>query len=201
LSVVDPGVGSSRKIILAHTQDYFFISPDNGLLTYVLANEADFDLYEIKNQKYFLTSLPTTFEARDKMAPVAAWLSLGISPEEMGPRIESFRQLFYQPPMKTETEYSGQIMYIDKFGNGITDLQGAWLKELLAKSSPPLVSLRIKNKEISRFYPSYAVAPAGEVFFLIGSLGLIEVAIKEGSAAHELSLRVGDPATLVFKKK
>lgn len=201
LSVVDPGVGSARRIILARTRKYFFVSPDNGLLTYVLANEEYFELYEVRNPKYFLTDLSSTFEARDKMAPVAAWLTLGVAPKEMGPRTEDFQQLPHQSPQKTERGYSGQVVYIDKFGNGITNLPGKWLTKRAVGKASSFFSLKIKDQKITQFCSSYAEAPRGEVFFLIGSLGLIEIAVKEGSAADKLSLEVGQPVSLIWEKK
>ena len=198
LSVVDPGVGSSRRIILARTRKYFFVSPDNGLLTYVLATEGYYELYEARNSKYFLTALSSTFEARDKMAPVAAWLTLGVAPEEMGPRIKDFQRLPFQLPVKTERGYVGQVVYIDKFGNGITNLQGKLLSEKARRKSPLSFSLEIKNRKITQFYSSYAEAPSKDVFFLIGSLGMIEIAVKEGSAAAKLDFQVGESVTLIL---
>ncbi|GAI72880.1 unnamed protein product, partial [marine sediment metagenome] len=89
LVVVDPGVGTSRNIVLAETENYFFIAPDNGVLSLVLEEESIRQLRGVTNQHYFLPELSRTFEGRDKMAPVAAWLSRGISCEEFGPETTS----------------------------------------------------------------------------------------------------------------
>ncbi len=93
LVIVDPGVGSERKILLARTKEYYFIAPDNGVLSLVLEEEQVEDLREVTNEEYFLPHLSNTFEGRDKMAPAAAWVSKGISCSEVGPAKASFEQL------------------------------------------------------------------------------------------------------------
>lgn len=200
LSVVDPGVGSARRILLAQSEKYFFVSPDNGLLTYVLSQEKSVTLYEVRNPKYFITSFSSTFEARDKMAPVAAWLSLGIDPQEIGPRINKYQRLAYQEPSQSLWKLKGQVIYIDKFGNAITDLKGCWLDELISKSQIKDVFMRIKNKKISGYYSTYSAAPFGEAFFLIGSHGLIEVFMREDSAAQKLGIEVGDKVVIMLSR-
>jgi len=192
LTVVDPGVGTSRRILLAQTGKYYFISPDNGLLTYVLSSEKLVCLYEVKNPRFFLTPSPTTFEARDKMAPVAAWLSLGIDPAEFGPPTSRWFRFANQEPSLAGEELKGEVFYIDQFGNVITNVEGSWLKELAAKSQESNFFLRIKNKQISHYSSTYAAAPYGKVSFLIGSLGLVEIFLREGSAAQTLGVEVGD---------
>ena len=99
LVVVDPGVGSVRKILLAKTEKYFFIAPDNGVLSQVFEAERIEQMREVTNPQFFLHEISHTFEGRDKMAPVAAWLSKGVSCSEFGPEVKSYARIKVQKPL------------------------------------------------------------------------------------------------------
>jgi len=192
LVIVDPGVGSSRKILLARTKNYFFIAPDNGVLSLVLEEEDIKQLKEVTNTKYFLPKISGTFEGRDKMAPVAAWLSKGISCEEFGPEATSYKKFRVQKPQIKGNEIIGRILYIDKFGNMITNIPERMLEVLWKKTGKKRFSLSIKGREITSFGQSYSSVKKGGLLFLVGSLGLIEIAAKEISAARKLRIKNGD---------
>jgi len=192
LVIVDPGVGSERKILLAKTKDYYFIAPDNGVLSLVLEEEKIEDLREVTNEKYFLPGLSHTFEGRDKMAPVAAWVSKGISCSEFGPAKDSFEKLDVEKPQLKGTEIIGHVLYQDKFGNLITDIPASMLDDIGGKADKKSIDLVIRGKKISSFIQSYSSAKRGELLFLVGSVGTLEIAAREESASEKLKAGVGD---------
>ncbi|HHT9144808.1 MAG TPA: SAM hydrolase/SAM-dependent halogenase family protein [Candidatus Wunengus sp. YC61] len=123
VAVVDPGVGSRRDIVCVETKDYFFLAPDNGLLSFIIQNEKPKGIFRITNNKYFLTSPSNTFHGRDVFAPVAAHLSLGVKPQQLGNKINQLEQLDIPKPVHRKTgQVEGQIIYIDQFGNLITNI-------------------------------------------------------------------------------
>ena len=122
LAVVDPGVAGGRDILLVETEKYFFIAPDNGLLTMPLRNEKILALRKATQNRFWLTAEKTTFEARDRMAPVAAWLTHGVPAEEFGPELKTCKRLKIKKPVLDGREISGEILYQDKFGNLMTNI-------------------------------------------------------------------------------
>ena len=201
LIIVDPGVGSSRNILLARTKKYFFIAPDNGVLSLVLEKEEVEQLREVSNRKYFLQELSRTFEGRDKMAPAAAWLSKGISCSEFGPEATSYKKFRVQKPEIKGNQIIGRVLYIDKFGNLITNIPAKMLELLQEKTGKKRLSLSAKGKEISSFVKSYSSVKKGALIFLVGSLGLIEIASKESSAARKLRIKNEDDVRVVVKSE
>ncbi len=191
VAVIDPTVGSSRKILLVETKKYFFIAPDNGILSLVLEEEDVIQLREISNPKYFLKRTGVTFDGRDKMAPVSAWLSLGISPEEFGPQARTKQKKTLNRLHQTADEIEGTILYSDKFGNLITNVPSSQLDSLVKKQGQGAVCL-IAGEKIIMYGDFYSAVPIGEPVFLFGSLGLIEIAVREGSAFNKLKVKPGD---------
>jgi len=199
LAVVDPGVASGRAILLAETKRYFFIGPDNGLLTLALKNERIIGLRQVTESRFWLASGKTTFEARDRMAPVAAWLTRGLSPDEFGPEVRSFRRLRLKEPLRSGPEISGEILYQDKFGNLMTNISYLIFPSTGRLKSRPGIVLDLGRTQIDRFVSSYAEAKDKRPFFLVNSLGLVEIAVREGSAARALGAKPGDPVTIRFE--
>lgn len=200
LIVIDPGVGSSRKILLAGTESYFFIAPDNGILTMTLEEEEALVLRSIENERYFLPERGTTFEARDKMAPVAAHLSKGVAVEEFGPELKEYMKLKVNKAGLRENEISGHILYTDKFGNLITNIPERLVQKFRESHEEKALSLKVMGVEIPRFNKSYSSVKRGELLFLVGSLGFIEVAAREDSASQRLKAKPGDPVKIVFRQ-
>jgi len=189
--VIDPGVGSARKILLVETKKYCFIAPDNGILSQVLEEERVYHSREISNPKYHLLQSGVTFDGRDKMAPVSAWLSLGLSPEEFGPPVKSIQKNELRSPRETADEINGSVLYHDKFGNLITNISFSHLDFFLKTHGQEAVRL-IAGENIIAYGHSYSVVPIGAPVFLLGSLGLIEIAVREGSALNKLNVKPGD---------
>lgn len=195
LSVVDPGVGSERRILLARSQRYFFIGPDNGILSPVLEKEKA-EVFEIVGKNYFLTDRRTSFEARDKMAPVAAWLSLGIPISELARPVADYEKINIPEAQVINKEIQGKIIYQDKFGNLITNISQDLIVRFLNSNHGANPVLWAGKKKISEMAPTYARGSGEKPFFLINSLGLLEIALYQKSAAEVLGLGPGDQVVL-----
>jgi len=211
LAVVDPGVGSSRKICLVETAKYYFIAPDNGLLSMILEEEDVVQIREVANPEYFLPDCSRTFEARDKMAPAAAWLSKGVPSEKFGPELQSIhREKLNKPQLKGDV-LVGSIIYADKFGNLITNIPAAWLEQIISDPEDAPVSVLLDSLHQDKIFSTkpdmhemvyrrtYGSAGKEELFILSGSLGLLELAVREGSAAERLQAGLGDRLTVSKK--
>jgi hypothetical protein len=196
--VVDPGVGSERRPILAETDNYIFIAPDNGVLSLVEAREPRFTVRHITADRYFLQPLSQTFHGRDIFAPVAGWLSKGVAPSDFGPEISDYARLPL-PAVEPVAANSlrGAVLKVDKFGNLITNLSEQEVPALFAASLPK-VELLIAGRTISHISRSYAEGGEAEIFAIVGSSGYLEIAARQASAAEKLQAGVGTPVGVVF---
>ncbi|MEK6559083.1 MAG: SAM-dependent chlorinase/fluorinase, partial [Planctomycetota bacterium] len=128
VAVVDPGVGTERNIVCVKTKDYFFLVPDNGLLSFIVQEEKPKVIVRLTNDRYFLPSPSNTFHGRDIFAPAAAYLSLGVKLRQLGIKINQLKQLdIPKPDYKKTGQLEGQIIYIDRFGNLITNIKKEYL--------------------------------------------------------------------------
>lgn len=184
LCVVDPGVGSSRHGIIAEVDDYTFIAPDNGLLSYVLEDYEEADIHALENPDYQLTSPSRTFHGRDLFAPAAAYALKGVPGEEFGQPIQPRRLpgIAFEPH---GTGGRGRVVSIDIFGNVITSLPGKLLEQ------HPQLSLHIKGHDIATIVSTFTELDEGAIGLLEGSSGLIEVVCNLGSAARDLNVDRG----------
>ena len=196
LVVVDPGVGTHRKILLVEYENRFFIAPDNGVLTPILQKKEK-TVRAIDNKNYFLIDNHSTFEARDKMAPAAAFLSRGIDPIEMtSPVSEFILNPDYFPTQSTDG-IEARIVYIDKFGNLMTNVIETFLFDALEKSGLSTFKVELNGREIKAFYETYSRAGTGP-FMLIGSHQNLEIAIDQDSAASALDAQIGQKILIKF---
>jgi S-adenosylmethionine hydrolase len=173
--VVDPGVGTKRKILALEHEGKTFLAPDNGLLTFI-----EGVAHAVANEALFLPHGSNTFHGRDRFAPVAAALANGMRIEELGPRLESIAKLPYAPPQYGEVVH-GTIVAVDRFGNAITDVERA-------KIPFPRFALRVGEHTIDRLELTYGTAAPG-AFLIAGSTGRIEISVANASAAERLQLR------------
>ncbi len=133
VAVVDPGVGSRRDIVCVETREYFFLVPDNGLLSFVVREERPKNIIRVTNDRYFLPAPGNTFHGRDVFAPVAAHLSMGIKPQQLGTRINRIEQLDIPWPEGTKTgQLEGRIIHIDRFGNLVTNITRAQIEQYIS---------------------------------------------------------------------
>jgi S-adenosylmethionine hydrolase len=199
LVVIDPGVGSSRRILLAETDEYIFIAPDNGVLGPALEDQEMRRVIEVTNTRYFLPVQKTTFDGRDKMAPVAAWISKGEALTDFGHEVSGYERIQMQKAYLEEGALVGQILYADKFGNLITNIPIEETLHLQETEEDKSLVCRVKGKKITRFEKSYAFVEKGKLLFLPGSLDLIEIAVREGSAQKLLAAGPGDEVKIVLE--
>ncbi len=194
--VVDPGVGSVRQAVLGRMADAWFIAPDNGVLTLVerdvRRNGGTIQCRSIENPAYMLPAQSNTFHGRDIFAPAAAHLAVQIErssvrAETFGPEIESLIQLDVPEPIHNrDGSIEGVILKSDRFGNLLTNTAAADLPHDRTNFSLELGSLRI-----TRFCRFYAEAEPGEVFAIVGSSGLLEIAMNCGSAKDQTGIAAG----------
>jgi hypothetical protein len=197
--VVDPGVGSTRRPILAETDDYIFVAPDNGVLSLVEAREPRFTVRHITADRYFLQPVSQTFHGRDIFAAVAGWLSVGVTPGDFGPEVSDYLKLQF-PVVEHVAANSlrGAVIKVDKFGNLITNLSELDIAPILG-ATPPRFELLISGSNITHISHSYAEGGEGDVFAIVGSSGYLEIAARQASAAQKLQAGVGTPVGLVIE--
>lgn len=191
VAVVDPGVGSNRRAIAVQTADYFFVGPDNGLLSWALRNEKVKSIRSVENADYFLRPISSTFHGRDIFAPVAAHLSSGVPLAKIGPAQDDLVRLPWPSPKATRRGIQGQILYFDRFGNAITNLDGASLRA----RGHSRIKIRVRGKLVCCLATHYHAVPPGKPVAMIGSTDLLEIAINEGRAVEQLKLRLSDLVT------
>ncbi|MFN8005607.1 MAG: SAM-dependent chlorinase/fluorinase [Terriglobia bacterium] len=186
VAVVDPGVGSLRRPILFQTENYFFVGPDNGIFSPSLEEEHHIQAYHLTSDRFFLKPTSHTFHGRDIFAPVAGWLARGTPPHEFGPLIEDWVKLSL-PALKHEKGgLQGTILWIDKFGNVITNIKAGKLPDT---SGQPV--LRVGNHEIANHLSSYSEGLPGALFTIWGSSGFLEISANRESAAALLGVQAG----------
>jgi S-adenosylmethionine hydrolase len=182
--VVDPGVGSDRKIIAARAEGRTFLAPDNGLLTFIDADE----IRGVDRPDLYLPTESTTFHGRDRFAPVAAALAGGLAFDTLGPVTSSLKKLNYRAPEYSDAIVRGTVVGVDRFGNLITDVERA-------KLPFDAFELQARGISIERLERHYAGAEPGP-FLIVGSSGLIEISVANGSAADRLGIRRLDRITI-----
>jgi S-adenosylmethionine hydrolase len=205
VAIVDPGVGGERRGIILKTPLAIFVAPDNGILSYIIddlfsiespsASEPKHDLKEIVFKKgleaaaitdprFWRHPVSPTFHGRDIFAPVAAGLSLGISPYEFGEKINSLHILpVPKPSLDSENNWVGQVLHIDRFGTLITNIKN---NDLPGKD----VRIEVASRCIQGISDYYTQREG--IMAIMGSSGYLEVSLRDGSACDLLGAIVGD---------
>ena len=186
VTVVDPGVGSTRRPIIVSANEQFFVGPDNGLFSYIYDREPSHKTFHVTADRFFRSSVSSTFHGRDIFAPVAAALSNGVAPEEFGPEINDAVRL---PSLETPL----RIIHIDRFGNCITNIS----REVFDQVSG--TALLINGTRIRNFRNFYGDESNREetLFAIWGSAGFLEISINRGSAAEFLGAKCGQTIDFV----
>jgi len=185
--VVDPGVGSERGVIAVRTADYVFVAPDNGVLSFALANEPILDIRSVERDAYFRKPVSNTFHGRDIFAPVAGHLAKGLLLESLGPKIRGYGELVWTEPAEVGGAVRGEIVWIDHFGNAVTNINS------LPRGA---TGVRVPAKVECDIKEFYQQAPPGQPLALIGSTGFLEIALNSGHAAQSFGLKIGDPVVV-----
>ncbi len=194
IAVVDPGVGTSRRILAARYSGQTVLAPDNGLLTFVHRDFILEDLRSIENQRLFREEVSRTFHGRDIFAPVASHIAQGMPLEKVGPVVRELQLLNIERPKRLDQgAVEGQILYVDHFGNCISNISAADLVN--AKTPPERLTVQVGPLRVGRLQKSYADVNPGEILAVIGSTGMLEIAVNQGNAAAHLRAA---PGTLVL---
>ena len=191
--VVDPGVGSGRPILLARLLQQYFIAPDNGVLSPLTQRWTPEWILELTASQFWSGSPSRTFHGRDIMAPVAAHLSLGVEPPQLGRPAGDLVVLPGSAVDVSSRQLTGSVVLVDAFGNLITDIAA----ELLAGiPSAATVRVRLGAHEVTDWVGTYADRVPGTLVALVGSGGFLELAKVNGNAAVMLGAVVGDAVSV-----
>jgi len=193
VAVVDPGVGTERRILAAEIGGRYYIAPDNGLLSRVANAVPAARIVALTRSEYWLSSVSATFHGRDIMAPVAAHLSLGLELEALGPPCDRMTQLTWPRGAVEKRRVGGEIIAVDSFGNLVTNIS---VDVLAAVGLMDSASVQCGGRTVSGLAATYGLRPPGTLIALIGSSGRLELAVVNGSAAVELRAEIGDPVTV-----
>jgi len=189
MAVVDPTVGTGRGIIWARTENYQFMAPDNGLISWVEQKEKIKEARFISNSSLFMDSISSTFHGRDIMAPVAAAIARGLSEKKIGPVFDEYRRLPFPLPVKAGNRVTGQVIAVDHFGNAITNIKRDYLS---ARTVFNIADRMMKGLKLT-----YASVPEGEAMALMGSFGFLEFSVRNGSFARTFDVKPGSPVEAI----
>ncbi len=211
LVVVDPGVGSARRPIAVQSGEYFFVAPDNGVLTYALSElGGHIHAVELANDAYRLPDASMTFHGRDVFAPAAAHLAASVPIGEFGPECEHIKTLPEPELSIRDNRITAEVLHVDHFGNIVTSIGhlrwetpenliltprfGA-VKTPIAVSVPN-ASITVHGESVATISRAYHQGADGCLLMLVGSNGHLEIALNQGNAAEQLGVSVGDRVTL-----
>lgn len=199
VAVIDPGVGGPRRPILVTCDGHLFIGPDNGLLAPLAEKAESSGVRAITATRYFLYPVSATFHGRDIFAPVAAHLSLGVEPAELGEPIDDYVRLALPRTVLFGTSgVKGEILHIDRFGNLVTNVARFDLERLATREPPTAFLVHVAGLEVPivAYYGQIAPGVPGAV---IGSADYLEIFVNQGDASRLLG--VGRGAEVVVGRK
>ena len=200
--VVDPGVGTTRRPILASSDGYHFVAPDNGVLSMVYAREERIHVRHITSDHYFRQPMSNTFHARDLFAPVAAYLAKMVDSHKFGDEIQDYVKFAAPRPKPAgDNRLRAVVLKVDRFGNLITNVTPEDAPALFSAKAPAF-KIVVGSKEITTVRTAYAEGAPGEVFGILGSMGYLEIVANRAPAAQitgagkgsEVSIMLGDAA-------
>jgi S-adenosylmethionine hydrolase len=192
LAIVDPGVGTARRLIAVEVQEHWFVVPDNGLIGGVLRGRDPSGIWEISNPELRRSSVSPTFHGRDILAPAAAHLVRGGDPADLGPSLDGLILPSSFEPAEDGEGLVGEVVFLDSFGNLITNVP----RDRLGAATPSGWSVEIAGRTIDGLVRTYAERPPGSLVALIGSSDRVEVALVNGDASKSLQVGRGVPVRL-----
>jgi S-adenosyl-L-methionine hydrolase (adenosine-forming) len=190
VAVVDPGVGSKRRIVYAQIGNYQFVAPDNGLLSRLASLDRPSKIISIEDPTHWMPEVSRTFHGRDIMAPIAARLSLGLAPEKLGPPIEHLVELPWAEVQQVPNRIDGEVIEVDSFGNLVTNITRAMLDGVPTNDS---VVISCDDHETMGIFATFSDQPPMTLMAHVGSTGRLELAIVDENASAMLGVKVGAP--------
>jgi S-adenosyl-L-methionine hydrolase (adenosine-forming) len=200
--VVDPGVGTTRRPIIASSDGYHFVAPDNGVLSMVYAKEERIHVRHVTSEHYFHQPVSSTFHGRDVFAPVAAYLAKMVDSHKFGDEIEDYVKFAAPRPKPAgDNRLRAVVLKVDRFGNLITNLTPQHAPSVFGANPTPF-KIVVGTKEITDIRTAYAEGAPGEVFGILGSMGYLEIVANRAAAAQltgagkgsEVSIFLGEAA-------
>ncbi len=199
LVVVDPGVGTERRPILASSDRHHFVAPDNGVLSLIYSREERMHVRHITSDHYFRQPVSKTFHGRDIFAPVAAYLSKRMETDKFGDEITDFVRFNAPKPKSVDGKsLRGVVLKVDRFGNLVTNItpQDA---PMLFQLDPLPFKILVGKSEITEIHATYAEGRPGEVFGILGSMGYLEIAANRGAAVQLVGSGKGSEVNIVLE--
>jgi S-adenosyl-L-methionine hydrolase (adenosine-forming) len=182
--VVDPGVGAARRPIIASSDGFHFVAPDNGVLSLVYAREERIHVRHITSEHYFVQPISNTFHARDIFAPVAAYLAKQVDSHKFGDEIEDYAKFSAPKPKALDkSRIRGVVLKVDRFGNLITNITPLDAP-MIFREKPSAFKVTVGNREITSIVSSYAEGTPNEVFGILNSMGFLEIAANRAAATQ-----------------
>lgn len=197
VAVVDPGVGGSRRPILIETDAGWLIGPDNGVLSLAAATLGRRGVRAIENDALLRHPVSQTFHGRDVFAPAAAHLSRAVAPESFGPPLASIVELAIPAVRRSASTLAGEVIAVDHFGNLITNIDADAILSFPAQ----VVSVSIEDKRVAGPVRAYSAVSEGTALAIVGSWGMVEIAVRNGSAAQMFAAGPGTPVTVVLETR
>jgi len=189
VAVVDPGVGTERRPLCVETAGGALVGPDNGVLSLAASVIEIRRIVHLTEERFFLSPRSRTFHGRDVFAPVAAALATGTPPSTLGETVAEMKHVSVPAVRRDGERISGAVIYVDRFGNLVTNVEG----NLLAAGAP---AVHVAGHRIADVSPSYGAAERGALVAVVNSWGLLEIALRDGSAAAQLAVGTGTPVVV-----
>ncbi len=195
VAVVDPGVGSDRRIIAGRYSGQTVIAPDNGLISLIHRELQLEAIFSVENSRYFAGPVSRTFHGRDIMAPVAAHVASGVPLSTLGPPANSVDVLKLPTTQPIEPGgLAGCVLYVDHFGNLVTNITAEEIGHLMQRKSPLIVC--VADQPVGQLRGAFSDVPPGEPVAMIGSSGMLEIAVNRGRASDRFGAAADTPVTL-----
>lgn len=198
ICTVGPGTKETQRIIYSEAAGRRFITPDNGLLSWLMQGSVPELIVDISNVSGLPKSSESTFHGRDIMAPVAGKILKGADPRTLGPSIKDYVKLPFPEVKKLGSLWTGEIIAVDTYGNLVTNIK---TEDVAALAEASKLWFEFKNQEstVRGLADNYSNAEKGKLLALKGSSGFIEISMRDGSAAQKTGLKSGDPVKLYFR--
>jgi S-adenosylmethionine hydrolase len=190
VAVVDPGVGTDRRPIILETKNGYLVGPDNGVLMLAASKQGLKHACVIENSEFMHPRVSKTFHGRDVFAPAAAHLARGVAITEFGRKIRDYTVPDFGKPRLEGSVACGEIIYVDTFGNLISNVPSALLEKAGIKEEMQ-VKIGAKVKSV-KLYTAYDHAPLGETIGIIGSHDFLEISVNQGVALNQFKVKRGD---------
>lgn len=192
VAVVDPGVGTKRRPIIVETKSSFYVGPDNGVLMLAALEEGIRHVHHITSPRFMRSEVSKTFHGRDVFAPSAAHLAKEHVLSNFGPEIHDYVLPEFAKPKAGTTGLAGEILYIDDFGNLVSNISHADLKQLGIGEGDAVV-VKFKRREVSvRLCSAYGEVPVESLLAIIGGSGFLEFSVNQGNASKVLGMTIGE---------